>query len=451
MAEQRADAGERFVVDRGIELRRRDVSAQRAAHLHRADRPARRAATAVIVQQLAQAEAKGALDESTAADVARELYGQRAARFAHAEVRVSIGAVLQDPRHARERHDVIDDGGLAEQALDRRQGRAHAHLAAPALEALEHRGLFAADVGPGAHTHLEIKTLTRAGNVAAEVARLVGRGDGGAQRAQRMRVFGTQIDVTLGRPHRDAGDGHALDQGERIAFHQHAIGEGAGVAFVGVAGNVFLLPRRLIEHRLPLDAGRESRPAPPAQARGRDGLHDRGRLHGQRPCESLVAAVRHIIRNARGLDDAYALEGQTLLTLEPGDFARRSERQRMGAAVEKVRVEEAGDVGGRHGAVRQAAERRQHLDERLEPIGAARAVAHHLDGGSAARGLRSNRERHFTGPQGQGAGVNGYIHQRCHGEGARSATRASKRSGVTRPYSRPSIMTAGEQAQLPRQ
>ncbi len=279
----------------------------------------------------------------------------------------------------------------------------------------------------------------------------MGRGDGGAQRAQRMRVFGTQIDVALGRPHRDAGDGHALDQGERIAFHQHAIGEGAGVAFVGVAGDVFLLPRRLIEHRLPLDAGRESRPATPAQARGRDGLHDRGRLHGQRPCESLIAAVRHIIRNARGFDDADALEGQTLLTLEPGDLARRSERQRMGAAVQKVRVEKAGDVGGRHRAVRQAAERRQHLDERLKPIGAARAVAHHLDGGSAARGLRSNRECNFTGPQGQGARVNGYVHQRCHGEGARSATRASKRSGVTRPYSRPSIMTAGEQAQLPRQ
>src|SRR5256886_11800088 len=49
-------------------------------------------------------------------------------------------------------------------------------------------------------------------------ARLVGRRDGGSQRAQRMRVLGPQIDVALGRAHRDAGDGHALDQRQRIAF-----------------------------------------------------------------------------------------------------------------------------------------------------------------------------------------------------------------------------------------
>ena len=56
-----------------------------------------------------------------------------------------------------------------------------------------------------------------------------------------------------------------------------------------------------------------------------------------------------------------------------------------------------------------------------------------LDGGSAARGFLSNRARYLAGPEGQGARVDRYVHQRCHGEGARSASSASKRSGVTRP------------------
>src|SRR2546421_4136523 len=45
------------------------------------------------------------------------------------------------------------------------------HLAAPALEALEHRGLFTADVGARAQTHLEIEAPARAGDIAAEITR----------------------------------------------------------------------------------------------------------------------------------------------------------------------------------------------------------------------------------------------------------------------------------------
>ena len=55
-----------------------------------------------------------------------------------------------------------------------------------------------------------------------------------------MRVFGAQVDVALRGADREAGDGHAFDEHEGIAFHQHAVGEGAGVAFVGVADDVFL-------------------------------------------------------------------------------------------------------------------------------------------------------------------------------------------------------------------
>ena len=69
-----------------------------------------------------------------------------------------------------------------------------------------------------------------------------------------MRVFRADIDVALGVARGDAGDGHTLDQAERIAFHHHTVGEGAAVALVGVADDVFL--RRLgLGDGAPFDAG----------------------------------------------------------------------------------------------------------------------------------------------------------------------------------------------------
>ena len=56
-----------------------------------------------------------------------------------------------------------------------------------------------------------------------------------------MRIFGADIDVALGGADRDAGNRHAFDQHEGIAFHDHAVGEGAAVALVGIADDVFLL------------------------------------------------------------------------------------------------------------------------------------------------------------------------------------------------------------------
>ena len=71
---------------------------------------------------------------------------------------------------------------------------------------------------------------------------------GASKHVERVRIFGADIDVAFGRPDRDPCNRHALDQQKRIAFHQHAIGESAAVAFVRVADDVFLVglerPRR---------------------------------------------------------------------------------------------------------------------------------------------------------------------------------------------------------------
>ena len=53
--------------------------------------------------------------------------------------------------------------GHAEQALVRRQRRLDAHLAALALQAVEQRGLLAADIGAGADALLDVEVRAEHG------------------------------------------------------------------------------------------------------------------------------------------------------------------------------------------------------------------------------------------------------------------------------------------------
>src|SRR6185437_16320720 len=62
VAEQRAYGAERLVVHERIELRGRNVSPERPADLHRAQRAPGSRAAAVSLEQLAQRQAEGALD-----------------------------------------------------------------------------------------------------------------------------------------------------------------------------------------------------------------------------------------------------------------------------------------------------------------------------------------------------------------------------------------------------
>ena len=90
--------------------------------------------------------------------------------------------------------------------------------------------------------------------LAAEQAGGAGALDRAREDVERVRIFGANVDVALGRPDREGGDRHPLDDEERIALHQHPVGEGPAVAFVGVADDIFLI-RRGVTDRAPFDAG----------------------------------------------------------------------------------------------------------------------------------------------------------------------------------------------------
>ena len=214
------------------------------------------------------------------------------------------------------------------------QRRLGAHQTALAFETVEQRGLFAAHIGAGADPHFHIEAESGARDALAEHSAAARRDDRGFHGGDRMRIFRTDIDVALGRPGGDAGDRHAFDQHERIAFHDHAVGEGAAVALVGIADNVFLRAGRL-RHRAPLDAGREAGAAAAAQARLHHFLDDGVWANRKGFRQSLAAAMRAVIFERARIDDTAARERQPRLAFEPGNVVGRSEPQCVCAVSEK--------------------------------------------------------------------------------------------------------------------
>jgi hypothetical protein len=173
--------------------------------------------------------------------------------------------VLQNPRRRGEAQHIVNNGRLAEQTDNCRQRRLNANLPALPLKALQERRFFAADVSASAESRFEIERVAGAEHARAEQPASARPFDRPLKRREGVRIFGADIDIATRRADRDARDGHALDQEEGIALHQHAVGERAAVALVGVANNVLLIGVDA-RGRAPLDARRKARSAAPAKA-----------------------------------------------------------------------------------------------------------------------------------------------------------------------------------------
>ncbi len=309
------------------------------------------------------------------------------------------------------------------------QRRLGAHLAALAFEAVQQRGLLAAHIGAGAEPDFHVEGVARAHDVVAEIARFARFLDGDLQGLEGVGIFRAEIDIAVGGAHRDAGDGHALDEHEGIAFHDHAVGEGAAVAFVGVADDVFLLGRRL-GHRAPLDAGGEAGAAAAAKAGGEHFLDDRLRPGRDGLLQAFIAAMGPVVLDGTGIDDAAAGEGEAGLVLEPGKLVHHADAFLVRLAFEHPGVDELADLGGLHRPVADTALRRLDLDQRLQPIHAARAGADDLDIETAALGFVAEFLRDGLGADAQRAGIAGDINA---GHDCASLSSASSRSSSSAP------------------
>ena len=238
-----------------------------------------------------------------------------------------------------------------------------------------------------------MKRLAAAADVTAEITFGLGRLDGRLQRTLRVRVFHPQIDIALRRTHSQSGDGHALDQHEGITLHDHAVGVGARIALVGVADDVLLRGLR-IHAGFPLDAGRKGCAAAAAQPRVGHRLNHLGTAHAERIFQTAIAAVRTVVVEAARIDDADAGKGQALLAFQIADLFGRPQAQGVMAGVQKIRVEQPGDIVRLHRAKGDAALRRCDFDHRFQPVQAARSVADDPDIEIALPGFRRDGDGH---------------------------------------------------------
>ena len=315
MAQHRMMGGKRLVVHGEAECCRVDVAAERSAELRGPERPAGAGAAAKAVNQFSQRDAKRLFDQTALPDVAAKLERLRAPRPAGAIVAIGGAALGENKEHGGERQHVVDERWFAEEARDRRDLRLGAHHAALALEALQHGRLFTADIGAATSPNRDIKGVSRTAHARAEPAALPHQRDGPPHHLDRQRILGADIDEPLAGAGREAGDDHAFDERERIALHQHPVGESAAVALVGIAADVFL-PWRLIGHGFPFDGRRKRCPTPATQPRNLDLRNDGFARHRQRPPQPGKPAEPLIGREIHGILQPDAGKGQPVLAAE---------------------------------------------------------------------------------------------------------------------------------------
>ena len=177
---------------------------------------------------------------------------------------VPVRPAVHDHGHVGVGLDVVEQRGLAKEALLGGAGRLDPGHAALALDGLGERRALAADKGAGAAVDADVKVKAAAQDVLAEKPQLVGLLYGALQARDGTRVLGAHVDVALMGAHGVAGDDHALQQAVGVALHHALVHEGARVALVAVADHI-AHGVRLTGHALPLAPGGKAAASAAAQ------------------------------------------------------------------------------------------------------------------------------------------------------------------------------------------
>ncbi|MNN44994.1 hypothetical protein D3C81_1593070 [compost metagenome] len=111
--------------------------------------------------------------------------------------------------------------------------------------------------------------------------------------------------------------------------------------------------------------------------------------------------MRAVVIQRQRVGDADAGKGQALLLLQERDLVGQAVRQRMRAALQQASVEQRRHVCRADRSVGHAPRFGLHLDQRLQPEHAARAVADDAHRLAAAGGFAFDRAGHFIGAQRQ--------------------------------------------------
>ena len=209
--------------------------------------PAAAHAARVPIDQLAQRNAHRLLDVAGLHHVAGDAEQLGAGVVLPADAREPGGAAAQDVGHLRDRLHVVDRGRAAIEAHIGRERRLEPRLALLALEALEQRGLLAADIGARAVVDVEIE-VPAVDVVLADELGLIGLVDGSQQALALAYELAADVNVAGVRRHGGAGIEAALDEKMGIVPHDLAVLARAGLGFVGIDHEIVRAIADLLGH-----------------------------------------------------------------------------------------------------------------------------------------------------------------------------------------------------------
>ena len=159
--------------------------------------------------------------------------------FVRAQSGKPFRATFDDWRHIGIGFDIVDQGGAAPETFFRWIGRPGPGDAAATFDRFDQGGFLAADKGAGAESDLDVKIKAgTADGVAQEIFSFC-LTDGQLEPLHSQRIFGPYINVTIAGTDRISGDDHSLQHSMGRAFKNGSVHEGAGVALVGIANQVF--------------------------------------------------------------------------------------------------------------------------------------------------------------------------------------------------------------------
>src|SRR6267142_1576027 len=159
-----------------------------------------------------------------------------------------IDTPRENLRHVDESLDVIEHRGLLPQTGLYGKRRLVARFGSMPLNRLHQRGFLAADVAAGTDKDFEFEIKFTAEDFFLEM------------------VLMTNVEDSALRAGDDAGDEHSFDEEMRKMRHDEAVFDRAGLAFIGVADDVFHRVA-LFADEIPLHAGRKSGAAHTAKFR----------------------------------------------------------------------------------------------------------------------------------------------------------------------------------------
>src|SRR5215204_4936914 len=213
---------ERAEIERDVGHRGRQDAAGGAARQIALEGVSLGHAAAVLFDELADRNAGRRELDARVLHPSRDREGAKALTPVAPVRRERLRALLDDVAHPPQRLDVVDERRAPEQADLARKRRLVARQPALALDRLEHRRFFAADVGAGAATEMDLRAARQAGRLELR--------DLEKKELAAMRILVAQIDVVLRRLDRPGAYQHAFKEAVRIGLEIVPVLEGAGLA-----------------------------------------------------------------------------------------------------------------------------------------------------------------------------------------------------------------------------